>query len=108
MGALHDRDDLPWVEASPGISRRVLAGERLMLVEIRIDADRTVAAHAHPHEQIGYVLEGRVRFRTGGSEKILGPGGTYSVPGGEEHSAEALGAAARLVEVFTPPREDFR
>ncbi|MGI6209175.1 MAG: cupin domain-containing protein [Anaerolineae bacterium] len=109
MGTFVEPDGSRWVQAGQGMSRRVLEGERLMLVEIRLEADAEVPAHSHPHEQIGYVLDGRVLFRIGGEERALGPGAAYSVPGGEEHAARPLdGAPARLVEVFTPPREDFR
>lgn len=109
MGVLHEADELPWVAGGPGIARRVLAGEQLMLVDIRIEAGQVVPLHTHPHEQIGRVLEGRVWFRIGEDERMLGPGGVYSVLSGEEHSARAADdSAVRLVEVFTPPREDFR
>jgi quercetin dioxygenase-like cupin family protein len=37
----------------------------------------------------------------------LGPGDTYAIPANIEHSIEIM-EDAEEVQVFTPPREDFR
>jgi hypothetical protein len=37
----------------------------------------------------------------------LGPGDTYAIPANVEHSIEII-EQAEEVQVFTPPREDFR
>jgi len=108
MAKMARATELPIVNVGHGMSRQVLAGKSLMLVVVQIEPGNEVIAHSHPHEQIGYVLSGRVIFRAGDTGKELGPGGVYSVEGGEEHSAQVVGnEPARLVEVFTPVREDF-
>ena len=101
------RGDAPLIEAFPGVTRRNLAwGERLTLVEIRIEAGSAVAEHAHPHEQAGTIAAGRIRIRLGTQTEELGVGDSYLIPGGLPHQVQAL-EATTLIEVFSPSREDF-
>lgn len=100
-------EDLNPVEQFPGVVRRTLvSGDNLTLVEIRIAPGAEVPEHTHPHEQVGHVASGRVRFRMGGQESELGPGDSYLIPGDLPHHVVALDAAT-LIEVFSPVREEF-
>lgn len=62
--------------------------------------------HAHPNEQAGYILSGKVRVLTRDSESELGPGDSYAIPAGIEHSIVILEDAEEL-QCFSPPRADF-
>ncbi len=96
------------VEMLPGVVRRTLGlTDRLMLLEIRLQAGATVPRHAHPHDQVGYVISGEVIFTIGDQNIRCGPGDGYAIPGGVEHAAHAT-VDAVLVEVFHPPREEYR
>ena len=99
---------LSGTQSAPGMTRAVLAGEKLMLVRVELTAGAVVPAHSHAHEQMGYVIAGRVRFHAGGQQAELGPGDMYALAGGEEHGVDVLGnEAAVVLDVFTPIREDF-
>ena len=96
------------VEMLPGVVRRTLTdGERMMLCEIRMDAGAVVPLHTHPHEQTGYLVAGRCRFQIGAEVRELSPGDTWMVPGGAEHEATALDDSV-FIDVFSPPREEYR
>jgi quercetin dioxygenase-like cupin family protein len=96
------------VEMLPGVYRRTMTdGERMMLCEVRMDAGAVVPMHTHPHEQTGYLAAGRIRMVVAGEERELRPGDSWMVPGGVEHLAEALEPSV-LVDVFSPPREEYR
>ena len=99
------------IEQFPGVTRRTLvSGERLTLVEIRIEAGHEVPRHTHPHEQAGHVAAGRVLFRFGDGDTAreceLGVGASYLIPGDEPHYVRAL-EPATLIQVFAPVREEF-
>jgi quercetin dioxygenase-like cupin family protein len=95
------------VEMFPGVVRRTLSsGDRTTLVEILMDKDADVPDHTHPHEQIGYVVGGRVRFRIDGEERELHAGDSYLVPGGVIHGVAALEPAV-CVDCFSPVREEY-
>ena len=107
-GAYHSSTQWPSVEAVPGVFRRVLScGDDVMVVQFDIAAGAEVPAHTHPHEQVGYVVSGRMKFRIGDEIRELGPGDGYSVPGGVTHGAEGITDCV-AVDSFHPVREDYR
>lgn len=81
--------------------------DRLMVIRMRFRAGVTAASHTHPHGQAGYVISGRYRQTIAGSTHELAPGDTYAIPGGIEHSIQAL-EGGEVIDVFTPPRDEFR
>jgi quercetin dioxygenase-like cupin family protein len=107
-GAYHSAAEWPEAEPVPGVFRRVLScGEHMMVVQFRIQAAAEVPPHTHPHEQIGHVVSGRMRFRIGDQERELGPGDGYSVPGGVLHGATGI-TDVIAVDSFHPVRDDYR
>mgnify|MGYP000877990831 CR=1 FL=1 len=102
------QDQAPQTIMIPGLYRRTMAtGERMMVVEIYLESGTTIPTHQHMHEQAGYVVSGKVEFTIAGAAYTLLPGDTYAIPGGVDHQAHAHEDTV-LVEVFSPPREDFR
>ena len=95
-------------ELAPGVRMKPLFGDGAMLNLIEFDAEATVPAHSHPHEQLGLVLEGSVVLAIAGVEHRLTPGTAYQIPGGVEHAAWTDGETCRLLDVFQPVREDYR
>ncbi len=96
------------VEMFPGVIRRTMTdGERMMLVEVRMDAGAMVPLHTHPHEQTGYLASGSGRFRIGDDEGELTPGDCWLVPGGVSHEFTATEGCV-FVDVFSPPRDEYR
>jgi len=107
-GAYHSSADWPEAEPVPGVRRRVLScGDRVMVVQFSIDAGADVPAHTHPHEQVGHVVSGRMRFRIGDEVRELGPGEGYSVPGGVTHGATGITDVV-AIDSFHPVRDDYR
>lgn len=95
------------VEVMPGLFRRTLiTGKSMMICEFTLDSGIEIPAHAHPHEQVGYVASGKVRITVGGESFVLGPGDSYYAPSGVMHSAQVLEKAI-VVDTFNPPREDY-
>jgi quercetin dioxygenase-like cupin family protein len=96
------------VEMLPGITRQMLSvGEQAMTVYINVEKGREVPMHTHPHEQIGYLQSGRCRFRIGDEERVLEALDGYSIPGNVPHGVTALEDCV-FVDVFSPPREEYR
>jgi len=92
----------------PGIRFKALAyGDRTLLAEFRMAAGSVVPRHAHPHEQTGYLVSGRIRFTAAGGDAFeAGPGDSWSFAGDVEHAAEIL-EETLAIEVFSPVREDY-
>lgn len=94
-------------EIFPGVEIRTTAGRGIMLSVVRFEPSSAVADHAHPHEQMGIMLEGRLEFTVGGVTRVLGPGDIWRIPGGVSHSVRALDGPAVALDVFHPIRHDY-
>jgi quercetin dioxygenase-like cupin family protein len=91
-----------------GIAGRALHGDALTLALVELEPGISLPEHQHPNEQLGLVIEGAITFTIAGEERVLGPGGTWSIPGGAPHSAEVGPEGAVVLDVFAPPRGDWK
>ncbi len=90
-----------------GVDRKTLVhGERTLLTEFRLRANAVLPRHAHPHEQTGYLVRGRLRLTIGADEFEARAGDSWCIAGGIEHGARALEDSV-AIEVFSPVREDY-
>lgn len=93
-----------------GAERRIGHTDKLMIVVVDFydgPKDEPDAPHSHPHEQVSYVAEGEVILVMDGEQTRLGPGDVFLVPSGRPHSIQQLTEHVRLIDCFTPLREDF-
>ena len=67
-----------------------------------------VEEHSHPHEQMGLMLEGEADFTIGGPSMRVIAGQMWRIPGGVLHKVVAGDRPVRALDVFHPPREDYR
>ncbi len=64
--------------------------------------------HDHPHVQTCYIAEGEIIFYCEGEpDAHLQKGDLFIVPSGKKHAIRLLSNSARLVDNFSPIREDF-
>jgi quercetin dioxygenase-like cupin family protein len=92
----------------PGVHIRTCAAEKMMLSLVELEPNSVVAEHAHPHEQVGMLLEGRAIFYIGDEQKTLQAGDFYRIPGGVRHRVVVLDGPARALDIFYPVREEYR
>lgn len=90
----------------PGMKRRLISGDNLMLVKMEIDPGTLIPSHSHPHEQISYVSEGEAEFTIGDEVRTLKAGDVCLIPGNVPHSVKVLRKLS-VLDCFSPPREDF-
>ena len=94
-------------ELGGGVSRRILAHDKAMMaVEVCFEEGAVGAVHSHPHVQISYVLEGKFKATVGDETKIISVGDTYYTAPEVPHGVICL-ERGKLLDVFTPEREDF-
>jgi quercetin dioxygenase-like cupin family protein len=101
-------DDVDAFTLAAGVEGRPLFGAGAMVNLIEFAAGATVAAHSHPHEQLGIVLRGMQALVVDGVAHELGPMEGYVLPGHVEHSAYCGPEGATVIDVFCPVREDYR
>jgi len=91
----------------PGLCRQVMSySPSMMLVRHTMAAGWVGARHSHPHEQMVYVVHGRIRFEHPGGVIEAGPGDSFLVPGDVAHQASAL-EDSEVLDIFTPMREEY-
>ena len=98
--------ELPWESVTDKIERRVLAGQQGMIVWWKMKAGAHAAAHQHPHEQIVWMLKGKMDFRIGNDRRSMVAGDVAVIPGNVEHEG-IFPEDTEVVDIFAPPREDF-
>ena len=76
------------------------------MAEFRLSEGAVLPVHDHPHEQTGYLVAGRLRLTIADESRDLGPGDSWSIPGGTPHGGVAL-VESVAIEVFSPVREDY-
>jgi quercetin dioxygenase-like cupin family protein len=94
-------------EIFPGVAIHTVAGQAMMLSMVTFEPGAVVPDHAHPHEQMGVMVSGRLEFTVGGVTRVLGPGDSWRIPGGVPHRVRALDGPAVALDVFHPIREDY-
>lgn len=102
-----DQQQARWFEVAPGIRRRTIAvTERMQQIIVELDQGARLPEHRHPHEQITYLISGRLRFFIDGVAREVTPDETVALPGNTPHGVEAL-EASLAIDTFSPPREDM-
>ena len=104
-------DEMQPQKVAEGIERRIMHTDNLMLVNVEFSDGPTEAPdpfHSHPHEQASYIAEGEVYLFVGDEEKVhLKAGDHFAIPSGIPHTIQRLTKKVRIIDCFTPLREDF-
>ena len=107
MSTFADLDAMGPIDIWNGVIARTVEGEHCSLGVVDLDPNSVVPEHQHPNEQLGIVVSGSVRFRVGDEERELGPGGTWRIPPNVPHEVTTGPDGAVVLDVFSPPREDW-
>ena len=103
----YKKNDTGYTQILNGITIKTLVyGDKTLLSEFHLRQDSQLPAHAHPQEQTGYLLTGKIRLTIGDECFEVEPGDSWSIPANIEHRAEIL-ADSVAVEIFSPVREDY-
>ncbi len=95
-------------ELAPGVTARIFAGEHAMLSVVTIAPNAEGKLHDHPEEQWGVLLEGSAVRVQGGEEIPVRKGDFWRTPGGVPHTMRAGPEGARVLDIFSPPRPEYR
>ncbi len=116
----NDASQLPWIfnlhndnqgikrELTAGINTRIFAGDNVMLSVVRIEPHTEGTLHSHPEEQWGVVLEGACVRIQDGKEISAKAGDFWCTRGGIEHSVRTGEQACVVLDIFSPPREEYK
>jgi len=104
----HDPSTRVGKQVIPGLTMRTFWGENMLVAVVNLEPNTVVPAHSHPHEQCSYLMEGEVEFNLDGERRAMQPGELVFIPGGVKHSVIAGSQPVRILDMFSPPREDLK
>ncbi|MDP2887328.1 MAG: cupin domain-containing protein [Ignavibacteria bacterium] len=100
-------EHLSWENVAEGVQRKILGYDpKIMMVCVKFQKGSVGSVHRHPHHQVTFIERGSFEVQIGSEKKALKAGDCYFIPPDIEHGVIAL-EDSRLVDVFTPAREDF-
>jgi quercetin dioxygenase-like cupin family protein len=108
--AFYKPEDLKAEKTGVGRSRIAVHTDRVMMVIFDFEdgpAKEPDPLHSHPHEQISYIASGKVIYFLGSEQQAMEAGDMVTVPPNVPHAIQTLTAKVRLVDAFSPVREDF-
>ena len=100
-------NDVPAERIATGIDRQMIVGDKLMMCRLTLQPHVETPVHSHPHEQMTIVERGRVRFTIGDEARVVVAGDVLHFPANVRHGATMLDEEVVLIDIFSPPREDF-
>jgi quercetin dioxygenase-like cupin family protein len=89
--------------------RRILVySENLMLMHTEAEPGGPPFSHSHPHEQLGFIIQGTSELTVGGETFTLRAGSSFLLEPNEVHEVRSVGDEKMIVlDIFHPYREDY-
>ncbi len=95
------------VDAGPGVIRQMLSHTpELKIVAFNFQPGAEGSIHNHPRVRSTYVGSGRFRFTQGTRTFAIEPGNSFIISSDIPHGCACI-EAGRLIDCFTPRRNDF-
>ena len=99
--------DIPAMELIPGARNYVVSAERITVSFVTLEPDIYVPPHRHEPEQIVIVNNGACDFVVDGKLYHLEKGDILTIPPNVKHGNYSSSLGLQMIEVFSPPRDDF-
>lgn len=100
-------DGLRACAMAPGIERRAMWLDGVMLTFFAFAPRSVIPEHAHPNEQITVVTRGAMDFTLGRETRRLRAGDGVCVPANQRHRAVVLEEPTEAYDAWSPPRPDY-
>jgi quercetin dioxygenase-like cupin family protein len=99
--------DIEIKEFTKGFKARYIHSENITLAFIDVTAGAMMPIHQHVHEQISQVLEGKFELTVNDEPRIYEAGTVVVIPSNIPHGGVAV-TDCKLLDIFSPVREDYR
>lgn len=103
-----NKEDLKPIKMIEGVYRKTLTyNDSVMLCHFLLEKEAKIPIHNHSEHQIGYVINGTIKFLTETGDFIAKAGDSYVFDSNEKHGAIII-EKAEVIEVFHPSRDDYK
>lgn len=98
--------EIPWEKVNDNVNRKVIMGDRIMMVMYKFAAGLVWPEETHVAEQGGYVLQGKYELHSEGKKHLILPNESYFIESNIPHSSHFIEETI-LIDVFSPPRKEL-
>lgn len=105
--AFKDLNEEEGRELLPGFSGKFVHTDTMTIAHWEIKAGSVLPLHDHVHEQVVNMIEGELEMTIGGETCVMKAGQTYAIASAIPHEGKAL-TDCKVIDVFTPSREDYK
>lgn len=99
--------DVPIIELAPSFKTHIVSGDRITLSFVSAEPSAELPTHRHENEQIMIVIDGAVDFVIVGKQYHVEKGDVVVLPSNTEHGGYISDQGCRVIDVFSPPRQDY-
>ncbi len=103
----YDFDNVELRELMPGFKVHFIHLENMSIAYWEIEKDSVLPQHTHPHEQVTNIIEGELELTIDDEVSVLTRGKIAVIKSNAVHSGKTI-TRCRIVEIFSPVREDFK
>lgn len=90
-----------------GCLTRLVSGQNALISFLRIEPHTLFPIHQHFHEQLMIVVEGQIEEIVEDKTYLLQKGNVIVLPSNIEHGGRTLESSCEIIDIFSPPREDY-
>lgn len=99
--------EVPAIELAPGITARIISHDKITISLASAEPNSQLSPHRHENEQMLIVLDGAIDFIIEGKQYHVEKDDVIVLPSNTEHGAYFTDKGAFVIDVFSPPRQDF-
>lgn len=99
--------DIEEKEIVKGYHGKFIHSDNMTVAYWHIEAHHDMPDHAHPHEQIFNVIEGKFQLTVGGETFVAEPGSVVVIPSDMRHAGSAL-TDCKVIDIFYPVRKEYQ
>ena len=102
-------DEVDGEKLGPSAIRRIMVySKNLMLMYTEAEPGGPPLAHSHPHEQLGFIIQGTSELTASGETVTLRAGSSFLLEPNEYHEIRGIGIEkVKVLDIFHPYREDY-
>ncbi len=91
-----------------GVNTSIFVGDEAMLSVVELAPNSEGSVHSHPQEQWGVCLNGSGIRIQDGEDVPFKKGDFWRTPGNVMHGVRVGPDGAKILDIFAPPREEYR
>jgi quercetin dioxygenase-like cupin family protein len=99
--------EVPAIELTSNIKAHIISGGKITLSFASAEPNAVLPPHRHENEQMLIVMDGSIDLVIEGKQYQVEKGDVIVLPSNTEHGAYFTDKGARVLDVFSPPRQDF-